>query len=184
MPEKYKGKFKKGPLENSESIQYADYALKQFFIEATKQSWYNNTFFILVADHASLSDHRFFKNVVGNQSIPILFFKPDNSLAGKNKAVMNQMDILPSALNMMGYNKPFFALGRSFLDTVARKSYFYANIVNIMFISSTDKLSIKFSYIIMNFYSICHFITYNKISLLILSIDTPINDYFIIIFFC
>lgn len=142
VPEKYKGKFKKGPLENSESIQYADYALKQFFIEAKKQSWYNNTLFILVADHASLSDHRFFKNVVGNQSIPILFFKPDNSLTGKNKAVMNQMDILPSALNIMGYNKPFFALGRSFLDTVSRKSYFYANSTHYVY---TDSMVYSFS---------------------------------------
>ncbi|MBL7913060.1 MAG: LTA synthase family protein [Bacteroidia bacterium] len=142
VPEKYKGKFKKGPLENSESIQYADYALKQFFIEAKKQSWYNNTFFILCADHASLSDHRFFKNVVGNQSIPIVFFKPDNSLAGKNSAVMNQMDILPSALNMMGYNKPFFSLGRSFLDTVARKSYFYANSTHYVY---NDSMVYSFS---------------------------------------
>jgi arylsulfatase A-like enzyme len=127
VPKQYKNKFKKGPLENSQSIRYADYALNQFFNTAKKQSWYNNTLFILCADHASISGHPFYSNVVGNQSIPILFFKGDNSLKGENKTVISQMDILPSALNLLGYNKPFFALGKSFLEGTQRESYYYGN---------------------------------------------------------
>ncbi|MEI8137948.1 MAG: LTA synthase family protein, partial [Bacteroidota bacterium] len=142
VPKKYKNKFKKGPLENSESIRYADYSLKQFFETAKKQAWYNNTLFILCADHASLSKHKFFSNVVGNQSIPIVFFKPDNSLKGKNNTVFSQMDILPSALNLMGYNKPFFALGKSFLDTTIHKSYFYANSTHYVY---NDSMLFSFS---------------------------------------
>lgn len=127
VPAKYKDKFKKGPLENSESIRYADYALKQFFISAKKEAWYNNTLFIVCADHASISEDPFYSNVVGNQSIPVLFFKPDNSLKAVNNKTFSQMDILPSVMNLLGYNKPFYALGRSFTDTLSRKSYFYAN---------------------------------------------------------
>jgi len=127
VPEKYRGKFKKGPLENSQSIRYADYSLKQFFNAAKKEAWYNNTLFIICADHASISEHPFYSNVVGNQSIPVLFFKPDNSLKGKNNKAFSQMDILPSAMSLLGYNKPFYSLGRSFTDTVNRKAYFYAN---------------------------------------------------------
>jgi len=127
VPEKYKGKFKKGPLENSESIRYADYSLKQFFNAAKKEAWYNNTLFVLCADHASISEDPFYSNVAGNQSIPVLFFKPDNSLKGKYTKTFSQMDILPSAMNLLGYNKPFFSLGRSLTDTLNRKAYFYAN---------------------------------------------------------
>ena len=142
VPKKYKNKFKKGPLENSESIRYADYSLKQFFETAKKQEWFNNTLFILCADHASLSDNNFYSNVVGNQSIPIIFYKADNSLKGKNNSIISQMDILPSALNLMGYNKPFFALGKSFLDTSERKSYFYANSTHYLY---NDSMVFSFS---------------------------------------
>ncbi len=127
VPAKYKDKFKKGPLENSESIRYADYSLKQFFNAAKKETWYNNTLFVLCADHASISEDPFYSNVVGNQSIPVLFFKPDNSLKGINNKTFSQMDVLPTAMNLLGYNKPFYALGQPFTDTVSRKSYFYAN---------------------------------------------------------
>lgn len=37
IPEKYKGKFPKGDLENSESIAYADYALRQFLQQLKKR---------------------------------------------------------------------------------------------------------------------------------------------------
>lgn len=127
IPKQYKNKFPKGDLENSESVGYADYALRQFFIAAQKTSWYNNTLFVLTADHGSLSDHPFYSNVVGNQTIPILFFKPDNSLSGIHKKVFSQVDILPSTLNLMGYNKPFFSFGESFTEKKPGNDYFYAN---------------------------------------------------------
>jgi phosphoglycerol transferase MdoB-like AlkP superfamily enzyme len=136
IPEKYKNKFPKGDLENSESIGYADYALKQFFISAKKTSWYANTIFVLTADHGSLSEDPFYSNVVGNQSIPILFFKPDNSLRGIHKRVFSQIDILPSVLALLGYNKPFFSFGESFNEKKYGNDYFYANGTHYLFSDS------------------------------------------------
>lgn len=127
VPEKYSSTFAKGPLENSQSIRYADYALRQFFAAAQKTSWYSNTLFVVTADHASLSEHYFFSNVVGNQSIPIFFFRPDNSLNGTNSSVFSQMDILPSTLQLLGYSKPFFAFGESFVKKKQALSYFYSS---------------------------------------------------------
>lgn len=136
IPQKYHNKFPKGDLENSESIGYADYALKLFFDSAKKTSWYNNTLFVLTADHGSLSEHYFYSNIVGNQGIPILFFKPDNSLAGKNNFVFSQMDILPSALNLLGYNKPFLSYGTSYLSLPRGNAYLYASSTHFMYTDS------------------------------------------------
>lgn len=136
IPEKYKNKFPKGDLENSESIGYADYALRQFFASARNTAWYPNTLFVLTADHGSLSDHPFYKNAVGNQTIPVLFFRPDNSLAGRHRHVFSQMDILPSVLDLLGYNKPFFSFGESFRDTLYGNDYFYANATHHLFSDS------------------------------------------------
>lgn len=125
VPDRYKNVFPTGPLENSQSVRYADYALRQFFNSAKKTSWYNNTLFIITADHASISEHKFYKTIAGSQCIPILFFNPDNSLAEVNNTVFTQIDILPSALDLLGYNKPFFSFGKSFRSTANPTALIY-----------------------------------------------------------
>ena len=42
IPEKYKGKFRKGPLKILEAVSYSDFSLRQFFKTASKMSWYEN----------------------------------------------------------------------------------------------------------------------------------------------
>lgn len=137
VPEKYKDVLPKGKLENLQSIAYADRALRLFFESAKKTSWYNNTLFVLSADHGSLSEHFFFSNLVGNQSIPIMFFRPDNSLAEKRNEAFSQMDILPTAMQLLGYNKPFFAFGESYLSPNRGNDFFYANKTHYLFGDST-----------------------------------------------
>jgi phosphoglycerol transferase MdoB-like AlkP superfamily enzyme len=137
VPEKYKNKFPKGQLENLQSIGYADYALRLFFDAAKKTKWYNNTLFILVGDHGSLSEHFFFSNLVGNQSIPILFFKPDNSLKSVHKEAFSQMDILPTAMEVVGYNKPFFAFGEPYNSPQRGNDFFFAGSTHYFFGDST-----------------------------------------------
>jgi phosphoglycerol transferase MdoB-like AlkP superfamily enzyme len=132
MPEKYKGKYPKGHLENSESIGYADDCLRKFFNAAKKTSWYNNTLFVLCADHASISENAWFANSVGQKSIPILFFKGDNSMARNCDSSFSQIDILPSVMNVIGYNKPFFSMGQSFLKRTNNNCCFYENGSNLV----------------------------------------------------
>jgi len=113
VPEKYKGKFPKTDLEIIESIGYADYSLKQFFKTAKTMPWYSTTLFVLVADHTSISNDNFYANNIGQHTIPLVFFKGDNSLKGESKALIQQLDIMPSVLDLLGYNEPFFAFGQS-----------------------------------------------------------------------
>lgn len=127
IPKQHQNKFKKGTYENHESIGYGDYSLKQFFITAQKTTWFKNTLFIISADHASISSHKFYKTIVGNMSIPIFFYKSDNSLKHINYNTMSQIDILPSALQQLGYNKSFFSFGAPVNDTLSRYVYFISN---------------------------------------------------------
>jgi arylsulfatase A-like enzyme len=136
VPKKYEGKFPKGSLDNLASIGYTDYALKLFFEQAKRSNWYKNTLFVLCADHTSLSDHPFYKNVVGHQCIPILFYTPDQSVKGSFNGSFAQVDILPSVMNLLGYNKPFFAFGSSYLNRKNNYCYYYTN-GNQMMISDT-----------------------------------------------
>ncbi len=117
VPEKYKGKFKKGPLPVLECIGYTDYALRQFFEKAKKTNWFKNTLFVITADHATVCYHPEYLNPWGEAAIPILFYAPgDSSIAGVKQGVVAQIDIMPSILSYLNYSKPYFAFGESVFD--------------------------------------------------------------------
>jgi phosphoglycerol transferase MdoB-like AlkP superfamily enzyme len=94
--------------------RYADYALGQFFKAAAEQPWYRDTLFIVVADHGA--------RVYGkaeiplySYEIPLLFFAPGHLAPRHVDTLTSQVDIAPTALNLLGfeYNAPFF--GRNVL---------------------------------------------------------------------
>lgn len=119
VPEEFKGKFKGGEQPILKCVEYTDYALKQFFKKASTMPWYNNTLFVITADHVS-------SNVIfpeshttwGAYSVPIFFFKPDNSLqsVAPEESIIQQIDIMPSVLGYLHYDKPYIGFGRNVFD--------------------------------------------------------------------
>lgn len=119
VPEQYGGKFPKGNLPVQEPIGYTDMALKKFFTTASRMPWYANTLFVLVADHATVSYLPEYQTVPGYFSIPILFYYPGGDLKGKTDKLIQQIDIMPTVLNYLNYNKPYFAFG---FDALSNKN--------------------------------------------------------------
>jgi phosphoglycerol transferase MdoB-like AlkP superfamily enzyme len=116
LPEKYEGKFPKGDNPIHQCIGYTDYSLKQFFKAAKKEPWYNNTIFVLVADHDNLIYYDEYYKDQNLHTVPILFFSPNEKYKGVNKDWAQQIDIYPTLLDMMGYDKPFRSWGRSLIS--------------------------------------------------------------------
>lgn len=117
IPEKYKGKFPKGPGAIHESIAYADYALKQFFETAKTKPWYNQTIFIVMADHTSSEpQEEQWKTNVGKFRIPILFFAPGDPSLPPTKIERNfqQIDVLPSLMDYLQINTKLVSFGKSY----------------------------------------------------------------------
>lgn len=117
VPDKYKNQFKEGALPIEKSISYSDYALKKFFESAQKMPWFNNTLFVLSADHTGISSDPFYTNNVGNYSIPIIYYMPNSQLKGSDSTITQQIDIMPSVLDYLNYPSPYFAFGTSVFDT-------------------------------------------------------------------
>lgn len=111
VPEKYAGKFPKGPLPVQEPMGYTDMAIGKFFATAAKMTWFKNTLFVLCADHATVSYLPEYKTVAGDFSIPILFYYPGGDLKGRTDKMIQQIDIMPTVLNYLNYDKPYFAFG-------------------------------------------------------------------------
>lgn len=118
IPQKYKGKFKKGTLQIHEPVQYTDYALKRFFEKASRQPWYQNTIFVITADHTNQVYYPEYQKAVNRSAIPILFFSPNTkyNLKGVDHRLAQQIDIYPTLADLIGYNKKIRSWGRSLLS--------------------------------------------------------------------
>jgi phosphoglycerol transferase MdoB-like AlkP superfamily enzyme len=143
IPEQYIGRFPKGNLINEESIGYADYALGKFFESASKQKWFNNTLFVITADHTAQTAGKFYKTIVGHYAVPIVFYCPSDSLLkGNNNITVQQCDILPTVMDYLKYPDPFIAFGNSVFDTVC--PHFAVTYLNGLYQLISDYMSISF----------------------------------------
>ena len=116
VPQRYEGKFPKGPLPVYQTMGYTDFALRKFFAKAKTMPWYKNTLFVITADHAATFAHYpQYQTSVGNFSIPILFYASgDSTMTGRDDTTLvQQIDVMPSVLSYLHYDKPYFAFGKN-----------------------------------------------------------------------
>ena len=113
VPEEYKGVFPIGDVQMHQVIGYSDNALKLFFDSAKNEPWFENTLFIITADHTNQFWYPFYSSPINRFAIPILFYHPNGSFKGVNDELTHQMDIFPSIVDLVGYDKPINSWGRS-----------------------------------------------------------------------
>ena len=116
IPEKYKDRFHEGGVPIHKCAEYTDFALKRFFTEAKKQPWFSNTIFVLVADHCNQIYYDEYHKPINRYAVPIIIYKPGSDLVGVDTDLAQQIDIFPTIIDMIGYDKPFRSWGRSLLD--------------------------------------------------------------------
>lgn len=111
VPAAYAGKFPKGPLPVQEPVGYTDYALRQFFERVKHSDWYDNTLFVICADHATVSYLPEYNTASKAFAIPIIFYHPGGQLKGMSDKLVQQIDIMPTVLQYIGFDKPYFSFG-------------------------------------------------------------------------
>lgn len=119
VPEKYKAVFpEEGIHKLHKCIRYTDMSLRRFFETASRQPWYKNTIFVLTADHASSKrTHDVYKTELGGCRVPIIFFDPSGQLpVGEQPGIAQQIDIMPTLLGIVGYDRPYVAFGQDLLS--------------------------------------------------------------------
>lgn len=94
------------------TLKYSDWALAEFMKQAEKQDWYRNTIFIFTADHTLNADGKM--DLPQQFHIPLVIFAPDGSLPAKrDQTLASQYDLLPSMMDLMGFNPPIYTFGKS-----------------------------------------------------------------------
>jgi phosphoglycerol transferase MdoB-like AlkP superfamily enzyme len=97
-----------GPMETA--VNYADYALGRFFDMASQSNYWENTVFLIVADHSIA--------VRGGKLVPIERFKIPGVILGgtieprRVPGITSQIDLLPTLLSLIGLNSDHPGIGR------------------------------------------------------------------------
>lgn len=117
IPEKYKNKFKEGEIPIHKCVEYTDYSIQKFFEKAQKEPWFHNTIFVFTADHTNQIYYEEYKKSINTFAVPILFYSANPNLVktGKSSEISQQIDIYPTLVDLIGYNKPFRSWGRSLM---------------------------------------------------------------------
>jgi phosphoglycerol transferase MdoB-like AlkP superfamily enzyme len=87
--------------------------LKKFFETASKMDWYKHTLFVITADHASAEiAYPEYNTAWGYFSIPVFFYQPEKNWSEFKPEIIQQIDIMPTILGYLHYDKPYVAFGR------------------------------------------------------------------------
>lgn len=95
---------------NTNAVKYADYALGQFFDKAMQSDYWENTLFLVIADHDL--------NVYGDALVPIERFQIPGLILGADikprsiATIASQIDMAPTLLSLMGISAETPMIGR------------------------------------------------------------------------
>ena len=123
VPEQYKEQYPEEHLQIQKCIRYTDMAIGRFFQAASRQSWYDNTIFVLTSDHTNMSDHAEYQTDLGGFCSPIIIFDPSHPVGEVQDKIAQQIDIMPTILGMLGYDKTFFGFGIDILNTPKEETW-------------------------------------------------------------
>lgn len=91
------------------AVKYADYAIGHLLDEARKHPWFDDTLFVITADHGA--NARGTVNIpVDKYQIPVFFYAPKHVQPQRVDRLMSQIDIAPTLLGVLGvgYDDKFF----------------------------------------------------------------------------
>ncbi|MDP2179556.1 LTA synthase family protein [Methylicorpusculum sp.] len=87
----------------SGAVKYTDYAIGQFIEQAKTKPWFQNTVFVIVADHCAGSARKA-ALPVENYHIPLLIYAPNLIQAAEIDTLSSQIDVAPTLLGLLNFN--------------------------------------------------------------------------------
>lgn len=128
IPDHLSDTFMKYEDKISRSVAYGDYAVSQFFKSIEGKPWFQNTVFLITADHASFSKNKYYNKAPGRYEIPMLIYSPGQQFVVDESIPCAHKDVLPTVLDLVNYPDSFYSLGSSVLrDTSERQVILFLN---------------------------------------------------------
>jgi phosphoglycerol transferase MdoB-like AlkP superfamily enzyme len=97
-------------------VKYTDFAINKFLKDAQKKPWFNNTLFVIVADHCSKSAGKT-DLPVNRYHIPCFIYAPNLVKPAIEQRLTSQIDLAPTILGLMNLNYTSRFLGYDLYKT-------------------------------------------------------------------
>lgn len=119
------------------AVQYTDWAIADFLKRASTKPWFDDTIFVITADHCATSAGKT-SLPVDRYHIPLFIYSPKHVQPGRVDRLMSQIDIPPTLLGMLGfsYTSRFYGYDlfrlepgreRAFLSTYQELGYLHGD---------------------------------------------------------
>ncbi|WP_255493349.1 LTA synthase family protein [Dysgonomonas sp. HDW5B] len=122
-------------------VKYTDYAIGKFMDEARKQPWFDNTIFVIVADHCASSAGKT-EIPLDKYHIPALIYSPGFIEPKQVNTLTSQIDIMPTVFGLLHftYKSQFYGKNvfspdykpRAFVATYQNLGYLESDILTIL----------------------------------------------------
>ncbi len=123
IPDEFEEYFDEGNIPMHKAVRYTDYSLSQFFEIAKNENWFNNTIFIFTADHGNQTYYSFYEKMINRFANPLIIYSPGSNLKGVSYQLSQHLDIYPTIVDLINYNKPFRSWGQSLLSGIEDDSF-------------------------------------------------------------
>jgi phosphoglycerol transferase MdoB-like AlkP superfamily enzyme len=122
------------------AVKYTDYAIGRFIKACSKKAWFNNTVFVVVADHCASSAGKT-ELPINKYHIPLFIYSPANIQPAKVDRLMSQIDLGPTLLGLLNfsYTSKFFGYDMFKLEP-GRERVFISTYQTLGFLKSDSLL--------------------------------------------
>ncbi len=133
------GKGGHGGSGRAGAVKYTDYAISQLIRKAKAQPWFEDTLFVLVADHCAHSAGRV-GLPVDKYHIPLFIYSPRHIPAKEVPALSSQMDLAPTLLALLNVSYESFFFGQDILSPGFQGRALIANYQKLGFLTEKELL--------------------------------------------
>lgn len=113
------------PNDDERAIAYNDKCIQEFIDQASKETWFDNTIFLILGDHGKIIGKNPFDMPLSLNHIPLIMYSPlfkDNPK--KISQPTGQIDIYPTVMKLMGLPQKYNSFGIDILNNDREYIYF------------------------------------------------------------
>ncbi|WP_321418083.1 LTA synthase family protein [uncultured Desulfobacter sp.] len=129
----------RGGSGRSGGVKYTDYALSRLMNQAKKQPWFDNTVFIVVADHCAGSAGKV-GLPVKKYHIPMFIYSPKHIRAQEVDTLASQIDLAPTLLSLLNISYDSFFFGKDILSADFKGRALIANYQKLGLLNNEELL--------------------------------------------
>ena len=107
-------------------VEYADWSIAHFIHALSKKPYFENTLFVLIADHGGSQD-KTYEMSLSYHHVPLIFFAPGQIEPHTVERLAMQIDVAPTTLGLLGIESGETMMGVNLLDHRRPYAYFSAD---------------------------------------------------------